>query len=642
MTHAYGGDEVALVRGTATALLSEANAGQLHIRLREQSGYVLGTRAGLGEVNSWRRSLPVLLRDLVDAELGDVEVLLEHQLPHSKQRIDVVLCGTHPRTGESSFVFVELKQWSKAELYLAEVINVPGLPGHHLHPTEQVRGYCQYFTDHTPALVDRPGAVHGMAYLHNARRADVASLVQHPVSAHGRLFTMDDRAQLADHLRAVLDVAADPRANRLAGDEFLGFVHRPTKPLLAHAAAEIQDRAQFVLLDDQKVAYELVVQAVERSRAARTHTVVIVEGGPGSGKSVIALSLLGALAKRGLAVEHATGSKSFTETMRKYAGHRSTRTKGLFKYFNTYVGCEPRVLDVLICDEAHRIREKGINQYTRKEQRERADRQVNELINVAGVPVFLLDEHQTVRPGEMGSLREITAAAEALGCAVEVVRLKDQLRCGGSASYDTWVARLLGLGEDAEPPIAWSKLAGPLDDGITLTSAGSPEALEAWVLKQEAQHGGTARLAAGFCWPWSNPKEGENGRYLVDDVVIGDWKRPWNAKSEGSKAVPGVPSSAYWATDERGFGQVGCIYTAQGFEYDWSGVIFGKDLLRRDGRWKPNRAESKDPAVRKADELHFAALIKNTYKVLLTRGMRGTAVFSEDPETQAFLEEMTS
>ncbi|WP_372663106.1 DNA/RNA helicase domain-containing protein [Amycolatopsis kentuckyensis] len=633
---------MALIRGTATALLTEAKAGHLHVRLREQSGYVLGTRAGLGEVNSWRKSLPVLLRDLVDAGLGEVEVLLEHQLPHSKQRIDVVLCGTHPRTGDSSFVFVELKQWSKAEIHVADVLNVAGLPGHHLHPAEQVRGYCQYFTDHTPALVDRPGAVHGVAYLHNARRTDVVGLTRYPVSTHSQLFTMDDRAKLADHLLSLLDSAAEPRANRAAGDEFLGFAHRPTKPLLAHAAAEIQDREQFVLLDEQKVAYELVMQAVERSRAAQTRTVVIVEGGPGSGKSVIALSLLGELARRGLAVEHATGSKSFTETMRKYAGHRSTRTKGLFKYFNTYVGCEPRVLDVLICDEAHRIREKGVNQYTRKEQRERADRQVNELITVANVPVFLLDEHQTVRPGEMGSLREITAAAEALGCAVEVVRLQDQLRCGGSASYDSWVTRLLGLGGNPEPPIAWSKLAGPLDEGITLASAASPEALEAWVLHQEAQHGGTARLAAGFCWPWSNPKDGENGRYLVDDVVIGGWKRPWNAKSEGSKPVFGVPGSAYWATDERGFGQVGCIYTAQGFEYDWSGVIFGNDLVRRDGRWKPDRTASKDPAVRKADQLHFSALIKNTYKVLLTRGMRGTAVFSEDPETQAFLEEMTS
>ena len=261
---------------------------------------------------------------------------------------------------------------------------------------------------------------------------------------------------------------------------------------------------------------------------------------------------------------------------------------------------------------------------------------------MANVPVFLLDENQIVRPGEMGSLTEITAAAQAVGCEVEVVRLHDQLRCGGSVWYDTWVARLLGLGGNPEPPIAWSKLAGPLDQGITLASVDSPEALEGWVLNQQAAHGGVARLTAGYCWRWSDPV-GEGGeRHLVDDVHIGSWKRPWNAKSEGKRAVPGVPESDFWATDSRGFGQVGCVYTAQGFEYDWSGVIFGPDLVRRDGMWVPSRSDSKDPSVKRADDLHFASLIKNTYKVLLTRGMRGTAIHSTDRETQEFLEEMTS
>ncbi|RJQ76683.1 DUF2075 domain-containing protein [Pseudonocardiaceae bacterium YIM PH 21723] len=632
---------MALARGMAASLLTEAEAGQLHVRLHEQSGHVLGTRSSPGEVASWRNSLPILLRDLVEADLGNVEVLLEHQLPHSKQRIDAVLCGVHPRSGDSVFVLVELKQWSRAELYANEIIHIHGLPGHHLHPAEQVRGYCQYFVDHTPALVDRPNAVHGVAYLHNARTAEIPALLAYPISTHSRMFTMDGRGKFLDHLRSLLDTTSGSEANRESGDEFLGFLHRPTKPLLTHAAAEIQDRQQFVLLDEQKVAYELVLQAVQRSRAARTQTVVVVEGGPGSGKSVIALSLLGELARRGFAAEHATGSKSFTQTMRKYAGHRSKRTQGLFKYFNTYVGSEPRALDVLICDEAHRIRETGVSRYTRPAQRERADRQINELIRVAQVPVFLLDENQTVRPGEMGSLREITAAAEALGCRVDVVRLHDQLRCGGSPNYDTWVARLLGLGTTPEPPIPWWKLAGPLDEGVLLASAESPELLEDWVRSNATAHGGTARLSAGFCWPWSEPQGSGDDRYLVPDVAIEDWKRPWNAKSEGNKLVPGVPEAAYWATDERGFGQVGCIYTAQGFEYDWSGVIFGKDLVRREGKWSANRLASKDPAVSRADELHFAALIKNTYKVLLTRGMRGTVVFSEDPETHEFLAEMT-
>jgi DUF2075 family protein len=125
---------------------------------------------------------------------------------------------------------------------------------------------------------------------------------------------------------------------------------------------------------------------------------------------------------------------------------------------------------------------------------------------------------------------------------------------------------------------------------------------------------------------------------LVDDVVIGDWHRPWNAKPE--KPVRDVPASHFWASDERGFGQVGCIYTAQGFEYDWSGVIVGDDFVRRGATWVARRERSFDGQVKKAAEQEFPALVRNTYKVLLTRGMKATAVYSTDAETQEFLEEM--
>ncbi|MDQ0378027.1 DNA/RNA helicase domain-containing protein [Amycolatopsis thermophila] len=625
---------MALVRHSADHLLAEAKAGRLHETLREQAGFRWEHRVGAGELRSWQRSLPPFLADLVDAGLGHVEVLLEHKLPHSPKRVDAVLCGVHPRTGEPSYVLVELKQWSRAELLAADLVAIEAYREPVLHPVEQVRRYCEYLVDSTPALADRPGAVHGIAYLHNADSAGVSSLRQYRPSEFGALFTMDDKAELADRLRAVLDPCADRDAARRSASEFLGHEHAPTKPLLDLAAREIQDREQFILLDEQQVAVELVTRAVERARAAQTRTVVVVLGGPGSGKSVIALSLLGELARTGRRVHHATGSSAFTNTMRKVAGARNRRVQTLFKYFNNYVDSPARELDVLICDEAHRIRETSVNRYTKRHLREKAGRQVDELINAASVPVFLLDENQTVRPGEMGSLAEITAAAEHLGCRLEVVHLDGQFRCGGSDAFDTWVARLLGL--DRLPPVPWSKLAG--DDDFTLASATTPSALEAWLRQRMDDHGGTGRLSAGYCWPWSDPATGPEGKHLVDDVVIGGWRRPWNAKP--GRRVPDAPESYYWASDERGFGQVGCIYTAQGFEYDWSGVIFGPDFVVRDGRWVARREYSHDPSARKAGDLEFGRLVRNTYKVLLTRGMRGTCVYSVDAETQAFLEEM--
>ncbi|WP_026448954.1 DUF2075 domain-containing protein [Actinopolyspora mortivallis] len=628
---------MALVRRSAGELLDDAKADRLHLLLNEQARFQLDSRVGMSEVRSWKRSLPVLLADLADAGLGHVEVLLEHKLPHSSRRVDAVLCGTHPKTGEPSYVLVELKQWSHVEEVLGDLVRISAYgPNPLLHPVEQVRGYCQYLVDSTPALAARPDSVYGITYLHNARNSDVSTLRDQALDEYGRLFTLDDRGKLVEHLQARLDPTGGRDAACNAADEFLDFHHAPSKPLLDLAAKEIQEREQFVLLDEQKVAFEAVMQAVRNARAANTRTVVVVLGGPGSGKSAIALNLVGELARKGRAVHHATGSSAFTRTLRKIAGSRNARAQGLFKYFNNYVESNPRELDALVCDEAHRIRETSVNRFTKKEVRAYAGRQINELIDVASVPVFLLDEHQIVRPGEMGSLEEITTAAKTQGCAVEVVRLEGQFRCGGSVAFDTWVSRLLGL--EQTPPTAWTQLASSVDDEFVVTSAASPQEMEAWLRTQQSEHGGTARIAAGYCWPWSDPIKTDHGKRLVDDVVIDDWKRPWNAKPD--KRVPDAPESYFWASDERGFGQVGCIYTAQGFEYDWAGVIIGPDLVRRDGQWVARREYSYDPAVRKAEEIHFAGLIRNTYKVLLTRGMRGVCVYSPDSETQEFLDHM--
>ncbi|MFM7147143.1 MAG: DUF2075 domain-containing protein, partial [Actinomycetales bacterium] len=351
---------------------------------------------------------------------------------------------------------------------------------------------------------------------------------------------------------------------------------------------------------------------MRQAHAADNKTVIIVTGGPGTGKSVIALSLLGELARQGRSVLHATGSQSFTKTLRKVAGRGSTRTQQLFKYFNSFVEAERNCLDVLILDEAHRIRETSANRYTKASART-GRAQLDELIAAARVPVFLLDEHQVVRPGELGSVSEIEGFCQGLGLQVHLVSLEDQFRCGGSAAYVRWVHALLGLTPGG--PIPWSG-----DDRFTVQVAESPGEMESLLsVKQGA--GFTARMTAGFCWPWSDP---ERDGTLVPDVRIGDWQRPWNLK--GDRAIWGAPPSALWATDPAGFGQVGCIYTAQGFEYDWNGIIFGPDLVWRGDRWLAVRSGSRDPAFRSEKSTspeEFDALLRNVYKVLLTRGMLG-------------------
>lgn len=629
---------MALVRDDAGSLLAKAEAKELHGLLAQQARIRFDAATGVGEVRSWENSLPPFLADVVHAELGHVEVLLEHRLPYTPKRVDALLCGVHPTTGRPSYVLVELKQWTTAESVGDDLVRVPQYGDQPvLHPAEQVRRYCQQLVDFTPMLAREADGVHGLAYLHNAA-AEGWRIKRYRIDEYGQLYTRDERQALIDRLRSLLstDPATRPDARR-AADALLKAPTEPSRQLLKHAADEVRQREQFVLLDEQQVAYSTVEQAVQLARDENTKTAVIVLGGPGSGKSVVALSLLGDLSRAGRRVMHATGSSSFTNTLRKIVvGSRSTRVQQLFVYFNSFIGEDRNSLDVLICDEAHRIRETSVNRFTKAAKRASAKRQVQELIDIARVPVFLLDEHQVVRPGEMGTEAEISKAAVGLGCQVRVVRLEGQYRCGGSELYEQWVTRLLGL--DPRPPVRWSELTAGTDDTYRVDALSTPAALESWLTAQNPGSGDTARIAAGYCWRWSDPVVVDGAKTLVDDVVIGDWKRPWNAKPE--KPVRGAPASHFWASDERGFGQVGCIYTAQGFEYDWSGVIMGDDLVRRGGRWVARRDRSFDAPVKKATDEEFPALVRNTYKVLLTRGMKATAVHSTDPETQAFLERM--
>ncbi|WP_250442937.1 DUF2075 domain-containing protein [Actinotalea sp. C106] len=606
--------------------MCDGDASEVERRLAEHFVSNGMGRPGPGERRSWRNSLPVLAQDLRDAGLGGVEVIPEHRLPLSSKRADVVLAGVHPKTGAPSYVVVELKQWSTAHRWqgsesLVEVDGAPYRPS--LHPSAQVAGYAEYLRDFVTVLADVPGSMVGAAYLHNATDFGIGELRDMPAAQEARLFTGQRRGDLHDFLRSRLA----PESGVEAADLFLSSAIAPSKQLLSVAADEIRDRKQFVLLDEQRVAYELVLAAVDEARRADHKTVVVVAGGPGSGKSVIALSLLGTLARQGRPVLHATGSQSFTTTLRQVAGKGSTKTKSLFKYFNSFMDAEKNSLEVLILDEAHRLREKSVNRYTPKTLREKARPQIEELLDTARVPVFLLDQHQVVRPGEMGSVPEIEAHAAARGLTGRHVDLNAQYRAGGSEAYLDWVLRLLGLRGDG--PIPWRD-----EPSFSVDVVDSPTELEQR-LSALRDRGYGARMTAGYCWPWSNPtKDGA----LIPDVQIGDWSRPWNLKSD--RAVGGAPPSPLWATDPAGFGQVGCVYTAQGFEYDWNGVILGHDLVWRTDRWVAQREFNKDPDFRSrktVDDETFDRLVRHVYKVLLTRGMVGTLLYSTDGETRVYL-----
>lgn len=602
---------------TLTETLVEKLASQMHFQI--------GQFPSLSEKNSWKNSIREIAELFVECNLEDINFLIEYQLPYSSKRIDLVAIGSDPKSHKPTVIAIELKQWTNASIFenSLDAVKIDAYGNNPiLHPVVQVSRYCEYLSDFNQFVNTNGANIFGIAYLHNWIGSNNAALDLVAPSQHGVLFTGAQK----DSLKKYLKVRLDSKFSDQYTDDFLNSKIAPTKQLMAVAADEIRNREQFRLLDEQQIAYSVTLNALKKAETSNTKTAVVITGGPGSGKSVIALSLLGELSRRGKTTLHATGSKAFRNSLRKIAGSRAPQVQKLFSYFNSFMTAEQNSLDVIICDEAHRIRETSANRYTKADLRTGTP-QLHELLNVARVPVFLLDSNQVVRKGETGTPDYIKDEATRLGMQTIRIDLDGQFRCGGSRSYEEWVNRLLGLTNDSVS--VWYK-----DPNFSLVRVDTVEELEQQ-LKIKAKDGYKARITAGYCWTWNEPNQDGS---LPLDVQIGQWKKPWNVK--GDRGVGGYLSGELWAIDPKGFDQIGCVYTAQGFEYDWNGVIFGPDLVWRNDHWEGQQNGSKDPAMRGVSQEQFEKLIKNTYKVLLTRGLVGTAIFSVDPETQALFRQL--
>jgi len=616
-----------LYSGTSVEFIADATrhtiAGKLEQRFVERFRY----SPGQSEVRSWQNSLTRMAGVLRDVDLTDHGVVVELQLPLSSRRLDCMITG-HDTSKQPSAVIVELKQWDAVSPSPVDGC-VTAFTGRGLrdvlHPSNQAGGYQRYLLDTHTAFADGRIRLEACAWLHNlptARAEAILDECHEELLALNPSFTGDTVVELESYLDT----------NLRGGDglpvleEVLRGRYRPHKRLLDHVARTIAAEPTYILLDEQQVAFNHILTLVRASRLNDQRTVFLVRGGPGTGKSVIAVNLVGELARQGYTINHATGSKAFTETLRSAVGKRAA---AVFSYYRNYSTAEPDGLEVLVLDEAHRVRATSDNQFTKKA--DRSDKpQVEELVAAARTSVFFIDDLQVVRPGEVGSSALIRDAASRAGAQLFEHELETQFRCGGSDHYVSWVANLLDL--ERTPDV----ILDPADE-FDFDIVDTPEELEA-LIRMRHEEGFTARLAAGFCWRWSDPRKDGT---LEDDVRLGDWAMPWNAKPDAGRLAPGIPKSNSWATDPGGVNQVGCVYTAQGFEYDYAGVIVGPDLVwrPRDG-WIGQPEYSKDGAVTrglKRSDFSFTELAKNTYRVLLTRGLRGCYVYFDDDTTRDFV-----
>ncbi|MHB1192272.1 MAG: DUF2075 domain-containing protein [Longimicrobiales bacterium] len=569
------------------------------------------------------------MSDVLDqGELLDTSVVVEYQLPLTSRRLDCMVLGRDVRRRPNA-VIVELKQWDQAHVSDVEGCVetwVGGRTREVLHPSVQVGQYRQYLADgHFAFSGINPIALAACSFLHNATLGDTAMLRDDRYAEFleaAPVFSGDQAMDLVEHLRA--------RTLEGDGGEILGRVteenYRPSKGLMNHVAQVIEDNPVYTLLDEQMVAFQSILNRVRKGYHTKQKAVVLVHGGPGTGKSVVAANLVARLSKQHYSVCHATGSKAFTENLKKQVGSRAA---AVFKYFNNFTHAEKDGLDVLVCDEAHRIRNTSNHRFIARDRRSERP-QVEEFVRSARVSVFFLDDMQTVRPGEVGSSDLIRDEAHRQGADLDEYELEAQFRCAGSEGFVNWIDNTLGVRRTAN--VLWNQA----DEAFDFRIMPSVEALDQEIRELDA-NGQAARLVAGYCWPWST--ELVDGARLEEDVVIGDWRRPWNARPELTRLPAGIPKSMFWATDPGGIDQVGCVYTAQGFEFDYVGVIWGPDLryVPELGEWVGDPSASRDGIVKRA-KTTFLENVKHTYRVLLSRGMKGCLVYFTDPDTRRFVE----
>lgn len=595
-----------------------------------------GYTPGMSEVRSWEHSLTALAEALRDAPMAraavavrgtdamsppasvaegreSVAVSTEYHLPLDQRRIDVLFLG-HDRDAQPHALALELKQWSTCDVRDEHDLNVLVDQREHPHPSQQALDYAGWLNDYHSAFV--PGGVRASAaaWCHNmapeaARplrgRAFEALIAGSPV------FVKGDEERLAAHLADRVGTGEGLAVlEKVAGGRF-----QPSPKVLDVLEAVIREGREWHLLDEQRTAYNAILAEVRRRQRGRGRSAILVRGGPGTGKTVIAVQLLADALRLGLTAAHSTGGKAFTTALRsKFRG-----ADRLFRWNMNLANAPTGGLDLLLVDEAHRIRTTSNTRWTAKAKRSTKS-QVEELLDAAKVCVFFLDENQFVRPDEIGSTQVVEDAVARLDVPLRRFDLSAQFRCGGCHAYVEWVDWLLGFAPGR--PSAWG-------GQYRFDLASGPADLDA-LMSEAAANSERARLLAGFCWEWSDPLVG--GR-LVDDVRIGGWSRPWNAKRDERKAYrPDNDPYTLWAETDTGLGQVGCIYSAQGFEFERVGVIWGNDLVWRGDRWVADGTASRDRPVKgSANMLH---LVRNAYRVLLTRGIRGTRLLCLDEETR--------
>lgn len=585
-----------------------------------------GRGVSASEVRSWKDSLRYMASVLRDNDIpDDTGVAVELHIPQSSKRIDITLTGLDKK-GMPCAVLVELKQWAESEITSKDGIVKTFLGGGHresVHPSYQAWSYAALLEDFNEAVHDGDISLHPCAYLHNYLddgNITNAFYQEHLNRAPAFLKGEDERRALREFIKRHVKRGD---AGRTIFELQNGRI-RPSKELADSLSGMLKGNREFVLIDEQKEVFETAMQMardVEAGLSTARPQVLIVEGGPGTGKSVVAINLLVRIIAMQLLAKYVSKNAAPREVYQARLSGAMTKSRfsSLFVGSGAFVTTPKNDIDVLIVDEAHRLREQG-GLYGNV-----GEHQVKEIIFSSKASIFFIDESQQVTIDDVGSKETIKRFAKEKGAEVIECSLPSQFRCNGSDGYIAWLDNVLGIRDTANPILGQHEFELEVFD--------DPMALHEAIVKRNANN--KSRVVAGYCWPWITKKKDPSGY----DIVIGDYKRRWNLQDDGS----------LWIMKPNSIEEVGCIHTCQGLELEYVGVIIGPDLIVRDGvvttqpdkRAKQDKtifgykSRLKETPVETTRQLDL--IIKNTYRTLMTRGMKGCYVYSEDEETRDFL-----
>ena len=576
---------------------------------------VLGKHTPKNEYLSWKNSMVYMYKVLNDSEIADNTVVaIEFNIPQTSKRVDFMICGENDNK-EPHVVIIELKQWEKLNEVDGEDGTVETFVGKGMHktvhPSYQAWSYAQIIRDYNSEVQDKTISLSPCAYLHNYER-----ITNDPIDAQrykvylkeAPAFTRGEVEKLRDFIKKSVKYGTK--------EDLLYYIDngriRPSKSLQDSIANMIKGNQEFTLIDDQKVTYETIIKLSKQSKIDKKKRTIIAIGGPGTGKTVIAINVLARLTNDDQFVQYVSKNQAPRYVyLKKLKGVvKGISIDNMFKGSGMYCEAPANGVDTIIADEAHRLNEKS------GMFKNLGENQIKEIINASVCSVFFIDENQKVTLNDIGSVDEIEKWAKYYNSEITTIELNSQFRCNGSDGYMAFLDDLLEIRETANTTMAGADYDLKVFD--------DPNELKKAIFDLNKQNH-KSRILAGYCWNWIT--EGKNDTN-VHDIQIGDFSMSWNLGNTNT-----------YALDDNSINEVGCIHTSQGLEFDYVGVIIGEDLTYKEGHVVTDytkRASTdaslkgiktlikKDPdkAFKLADQI-----IRNTYRTLMTRGMKGCYIY---------------